>query len=347
MEHEKRHTEKNFQEKASEILDALLDNTLSEELEEDIRNWFAELPRREEKEQALEEVFYKKVSEDPAPGRDVFLSYQSICKRLGIQAPDKPYYAVRRKTPLRRIMLRAAGVVLLLLTVTGVVYYNLRTIPVEEPVLAQVTLVVPEGKQEEVVLEDRSKVLINSGSIVRYAEEFSKHREIYLEGEAFFQVEKDPRATFYVRTKNVVIEVTGTAFNVSEYPGTGETVVSLHNGSINLTADNRTLSMQPSEELRYEHGTGTIRVDSLSTGKEWWLEPIAFTASSLGEIFSELEKRFGVTIEQDSLAFTGERLSIKFDRDDTLEEILDILKKYTMEFEYEHANDNRILIYKN
>ena len=324
-----------------------MNNTLSEELEEDIRNWFAELPRREEKEQALEKVFYKKVSEDPAPGRDVFLSYQAICKRLGIPAPGKPYYVVGKKTPLHKIMLRLAAVLLLLLTVTGVVYYNLRTIPEVTPELAQVTLVVPEGKQEELVLEDRSKVMINSGSTIRYAEDFSKHKEIYLEGEAFFQVEKDPRATFYVRTKNVVIEVTGTAFNVSEYPGSGETVVSLHNGSINITADNRTLQMRPSEELRYEHGSGTIRVDSLTTEKGWWLEPIAFTASSLAEIFSELEKRFDVTIEQDSLAFTSERLSIKFDRDDTLDEILAILKKYTGEFEYEHANNNRILIHKN
>lgn len=78
------------------------------------------------------------------------------------------------------------------------------------------TIYVPYGKRSTLILADGSKVYLNSGSSLVYPVVFAKDkREVYLDGEGYFEVSKEARRKFIVQTSCKAIEVLGTKFNVS------------------------------------------------------------------------------------------------------------------------------------
>ena len=82
-------------------------------------------------------------------------------------------------------------------------------------------LSVPHGRKMKVVLPDSTVVYLNSGSTFRYPSHFGSTRHVLLEGEAFFQVAKDPARPFVVETAHTSTRVLGTRFNLREYGGEG------------------------------------------------------------------------------------------------------------------------------
>ncbi|MEO1010416.1 MAG: FecR family protein, partial [Bacteroidota bacterium] len=102
------------------------------------------------------------------------------------------------------------------------------------------TLKVPYGKKFNIQLSDGSVVQLNSGSSITYPVNFiaGEDRKIALQGEAFFEVQKDSIHPFLVNTGLLEIEVLGTRFNVIAYTEDEETNVVLTEGSVSLRADN-------------------------------------------------------------------------------------------------------------
>ncbi len=81
-----------------------------------------------------------------------------------------------------------------------------------------VTVTAGNGEKADIMLADGSHVWINSGSSLTYNEGFNrKERNVYLEGEAYFEVAKDAERPFIVRTGEMDIQALGTAFNVNAY----------------------------------------------------------------------------------------------------------------------------------
>ncbi len=96
-------------------------------------------------------------------------------------------------------------------------------------------LVMPYGKRTSIVLSDGTKIWVNSGSQLIYPTEFTgKKREVFLEGEAFFEVEEDRKRPFIVTTAIRSIEVYGTSFNVFAYKSDQNFETVLVEGSIAL-----------------------------------------------------------------------------------------------------------------
>jgi ferric-dicitrate binding protein FerR (iron transport regulator) len=86
-----------------------------------------------------------------------------------------------------------------------------------------------------VLLQDSSTVLLQPGSTLRYPQVFGKlKREVFLEGEAFFQVAKQSGHPFLVYTKNIVTQVLGTSFNVRTDPQKQELEVAVRTGRVQV-----------------------------------------------------------------------------------------------------------------
>ena len=80
------------------------------------------------------------------------------------------------------------------------------------------TLTVPVRERFQLVLADGTKVFLNSGSEMRYPERFGKaRREVFLKGEAWFEVAKDSAREFWVHAGAMDVKVLGTSFNVKAY----------------------------------------------------------------------------------------------------------------------------------
>lgn len=97
-------------------------------------------------------------------------------------------------------------------------------------------LIVPKGKRSSLVLPDGSKVWVNSGSNLRFPGSFAPNkREIWVDGEIYIEVVKDPSRPFVVKTSRFDVEVLGTKFNVSAYREDTKNEVALVEGSVKLT----------------------------------------------------------------------------------------------------------------
>lgn len=111
-------------------------------------------------------------------------------------------------------------------------------------------LVIPYGKTSEIFLSDGTKVHLNAGSRLVYPESFvDKNREVFLVGEAFFEVAQDEKHPFIVQTTDVRVKVLGTHFNVSAYPSDNIIETVLTEGRVRLEQNSSRLFDESTELL--------------------------------------------------------------------------------------------------
>jgi ferric-dicitrate binding protein FerR (iron transport regulator) len=104
-------------------------------------------------------------------------------------------------------------------------------------------VIVPFGKRSNILLSDGSKVWLNSGSKLVYPPVFTDvDREVFLEGEAYFEIAKNENRSFYVRTSNFRVKVLGTKFNVQAYKDENEQSTVLLEGKVNIAKNEKLFS---------------------------------------------------------------------------------------------------------
>lgn len=118
------------------------------------------------------------------------------------------------------------------------------------------TLLVPYGKRSEIKLSDGSIVWLNSGSKLVYPAVFNgDKREIYLEGEAIFDVAHNKNKPFIVISENQEIEVLGTVFGVTNYKDENALNTVLKSGSVQISYNNNSLSSLHTDKMKISPGT--------------------------------------------------------------------------------------------
>ena len=128
------------------------------------------------------------------------------------------------------------------------------------------TLVIPRGSEYNVVLADGTKVFLNAGSEISYPVVFAgDKREVKLKGEAYFEVRKDERRPFFVQAGDVQIQVLGTSFNVTAYPGRGRIETTLEEGKIQLTDGRESVEVSPGKQAIYDIEDGRFEVKQVDT----------------------------------------------------------------------------------
>ena len=125
----------------------------------------------------------------------------------------------------------AAAILLIAISVSVALIYGFDTYKSEERNLTTITAATESGKS--VILEDGTIVWLNSNSSLRYPNQFTGNkREVFLVGEAFFEVKKDSQKPFLIHAGNSVTQVLGTAFNVNAFPEKEEVIVSVISGKV-------------------------------------------------------------------------------------------------------------------
>ena len=113
--------------------------------------------------------------------------------------------------------LRYAAIIVIASLVSGIAYFTISKLKTGDVALHEIT--VPYGSRISIMLNDSSRIWVNSGSRLTYPSHFGEgKRVVYLEGEAFFDIQKNPSQPFYVKTSDIDIKVLGTRFNVKSYP---------------------------------------------------------------------------------------------------------------------------------
>lgn len=170
------------------------------------------------------------------------------------------------------------------------------------------------GEKRTITLPDNSVVILNANSSLHYARQWdtSAPREVWIEGEAFFDVahiNKDaghirPYEKFLVHSKGITIEVLGTSFNVKSRHG--KTNIGLVTGKIKVDypgKNNRpAIVMLPGDYVEYG-GESLLRNQKLERPeklKDWTRKEIIFTNAALEEIIETLQDNYGYTVETKS-----------------------------------------------
>lgn len=160
------------------------------------------------------------------------------------------------------------------------------------------TLTVPRGGEYQLVLADGTRVWMNAESELRYPTSFSgKHREVYLEGEAFFEVAKDPDHTFIVHTARHSVEALGTSFNVSAYAHY-KVYTTLAEGKVKVTTPAASVILTPDHQAVIGETDDAIAVHEVraSLFTSWAKGNYEFRNTPLEEIAAQLSRWYDVDI---------------------------------------------------
>ncbi|MBD0777564.1 DUF4974 domain-containing protein [Maribacter sp. ANRC-HE7] len=210
-------------------------------------------------------------------------------------------------------------------------------------------IIVPNGKKFEIRLSDGSLVHMNSGSSLKYPVNFisGKDRQVFLNGEAYFEVAKDSLSHFLVSTDNLDVEVLGTHFNVSSYTGT-ETFALLTEGSVAVynKKDKDLLGsptiIRPGEKATLSHNSIAVNEVDVSDYLSWREGRLTFNNESFINIIQKIERHFAVEIENNYKDLNLVKFNGEFREGETIIDILNTIQE-SAGFEYE-INNKKIKI---
>lgn len=188
---------------------------------------------------------------------------------------------------------------------------------------------VEPGQKANLVLPDGSKVFLNSASHLSYDHSFNKKdRNIYLSGEAFFEVQKDDRKPFVVKTANgTEVKALGTQFDVKAYPNDTYLKSTLIEGSILVSQDGQSLLLNPYETISINNDNGKWEKSVIGSKEEvlsWMNNTLYFRQQTLGEIAKVLERTYAVTFIFENEEIKGLRYSGSI-KNNSLQNILSLI----------------------
>ena len=241
----------------------------------------------------------------------------------------------------RRLWPWLAAACLIGLVITGVAlkYYH----PHNRSIMQVATLVVDQDlrrtnqttTEQEVLLVDGSKVILQPGASIRHAAFFQKDkREIHLEGNAFFEIAKESNRPFYVYTKDLVVHVLGTSFNVTTNKNNGDVTVLVQSGKVAVSKltnpTKQQLILVSNQQVLYKEQThDLVQNTSDETEKPYKQSitastPLNFEEAPVVEILQTLEDAYGIPLHYDKQTFASCMVTTSL-ADETFEEKLKIV----------------------
>jgi len=172
--------------------------------------------------------------------------------------------------------------------------------------IAALTAVTGRGQRYQFILPDGSLVEMNAASVLSFPSRFNNaKREVNIQGEAYFEVAKDPAHPFVVTTtaadgKTQKVEVLGTHFNIKGYADQGSIRTTLAEGSVRISASGSSLLLSPGEQASWKMNTGTANIIKtkvdLTDALAWRKGNFSFQKARLDEVMRELSRWYDVEV---------------------------------------------------
>jgi len=193
------------------------------------------------------------------------------------------------------------------------------------------TLKIPFGKKFRLELSDGTLVHLNSGTTLRYPVKFiaGQNRQVYLDGEAFFDVAKDRKHPFIVNADELNVRVLGTHFNVSNYPEDALTDVVLVEGSVGMYRSNEDFDaskntiLKPGFKGSFNKQNASIFTKPVITEiyTSWIEGGLTFRNMTFKNIITKLERRYNVTIINKNEKLANEKFNASF-KEESIENVM-------------------------
>ena len=194
------------------------------------------------------------------------------------------------------------------------------------------------NENTEVTLPDGSTVLLNKNSKLRYPNQFGELREVYFEGEAYFDIARNVDKPFKIHTNQALVEVLGTSFSVRSYQSETESIVNVTSGKVAFSSIKEGLQekvfLQKNEWAYYDKASNRIiksnkRVNHLA----WKTRILNFDDELISDVIADLEHYFDVEIQVRNEDVLNCHFKGSFENGE-LSTILDVLN-YSMNISHE------------
>jgi transmembrane sensor len=255
----------------------------------------------------------------------------------GIDQPDdsliKKIQPVKDKTSRYwSLPARVAASIVLLLSALAFGYYKFNVMGIPATSAFEEMEVTPKGKRSLISLRDGTKVWLNADSRLKYSD-FTGHptREVFLEGEAFFDVAEDKEKPFIVNTSDIAIKVLGTSFNVKSYPEEQKIETTLVEGKVSIESKDdhpKQVSLLPNQKAVFEKESRKIVLENevdVEPYTSWKNGALSFDDQPFSEIILALERWYNVTIRIEDESSLACRFSAKINNK-TLKEVMELFK---------------------
>lgn len=209
-------------------------------------------------------------------------------------------------------------------------------------------LIVPAGKRSFLTLSDGTKLWVNSSTKVIYPNIFQGNkREIYVDGEVYLEVTRNPDKPFYVKTGQMSVRVLGTSFNVCAYPEDNQQQVVLVNGKVEVqTQEHAAEELVPNELYEYDKQTEKTSIKEVDAADyiSWKNGYYQFSGQELSVLFKRLSRYYAVSIVCDK-EVEALRCSGKLDLTERVDDVLENLSK-AAPIKVEHDHEQIIIKYE-
>lgn len=249
-----------------------------------------------------------------------------------------------KKTPvvMRITRWQAAAIIAIAITVCTSVWTYVKhsdNMTIQRTALQQMQQ-QPQKTNTHILLADGSTVILSPGSKLNYPSEFTGDtREVTLEGEAYFDIERNPGKPFIIHTGSVKTTVLGTSFSIKVAPNNIVTVT-VTKGIVQVEETIKQVQLaelHENEQLVYDMNTkaATAHPVDAKAVVEWVLVDMAYSDLRFGDICKVLEKRYNVNIRFENPEMASKHITATFDGTERLENVLQILcdtqhMEYTM-----------------
>lgn len=175
---------------------------------------------------------------------------------------------------------------------------------VADPQPAYHTLNVSEGYQYDILLADKSRVWLNSGSSLRFPSAFGAgERRVYMEGEAYFEVSPDAERPFVVETEGQTLTVLGTSFNIYAYRNEPDIYTAVLTGRVSVRSGEQEITLSHDQACRLERESSEFSVRDVDAGAvaEWRNGVFVFDDNNLEQVAMKISRWYNVEIVYDHI----------------------------------------------
>lgn len=332
-------------EEENKHIDELIANYLTEGLDknalDELKTWIAASAENQQYFIRQREIWFSAVSREAASVYDKDKAFENFRNRVESQ---KEIQSTSRRGFSLSALWRYAAVVAIIIAV-GCISYWQGEVNVKDT-FADISVEAPLGSKTKLYLPDGTLVWLNAGSRMTYSQGFGvDNRKVELEGEGYFEVKRNEKIPFFVKTKDLQLQVLGTKFNFRDYPEDHEVVVSLLEGKVglnNLLREEKEAVLSPDERAVLNKANGLLTVESVtaSNASQWTDGYLFFDEELLLDIAKELERSYNVKIHiaNDSLKtfrFYGNFVR----REQNIQEVLEALASTEkMQYKIEERN---------
>ena len=236
----------------------------------------------------------------------------------------------------------AAAAVIFILLGGGILFYTQHSITghnTDRIAQARTLFQTTNDQIRLVILPDGSRIQMNRGTKFSYATHaFNlKQREVWLEGEAFFEVAKNKEKPFIIHTGTMQTTVRGTSFNVKAYPQLAENVVSVRSGKVEVSSRNQMLAvLTKNKQLTFHSTTKHFQTNDMDweNAAGWMDGKLVLCNANVKELQFRMKQNFNADLTIEGSLLEGVMFNSSFNRGTGLKDILErICALYNVHYE--------------